>query len=146
MTSNSSDELRAKIVELARTYLGVRWRHQGRTHTSIDCVGIPIVVGRELGLHDYDDSFNYSRKSTGPELMRVFDKHCARIKDLAELDAGDIVIFKDLLFAQHVGIMSGKDKVIHATVHKGRVVEEGLVGDLRSKLLRGYRFKVFCNG
>lgn len=155
MTSNSFDEdfkeilrenLRTKVVALTRTYLGVPWRHQGRTYGSIDCVGLPIVVGRELGLHDYDDSYNYRRKSTGADLMRIFDVHCARVKNLADLKGGDIVIFKDQLFAQHVGIMSSIDKVIHATVEKKRVVEERLEGDLRSKLLRGYRFKALDDG
>lgn len=146
-TSNSSeDEMRNRIVSLTRTYLGVPWRHQGRSHHSIDCVGLPIVVGRELGLHDYDDTFNYRRQSTGSELTQIFEKHCNRITNLAGLLPGDLVIFRDTVFAQHVGIMSSKTSVIHATTHKRMVVEEPLDGDLRSKLLRGYRFKVFSNG
>lgn len=146
-TSNSSeDELRNQIVALMRTYLGVPWRHQGRSRHSIDCVGLPIVVGRELGLHDYDDSVNYRRMSSGSDLTQVFEKHCNRIADMSDLLPGDIMIFRDSVYPQHVGMMSSKTNVIHATVHKGRVVEEPLAGELRSKLLRGYRFKVFNNG
>jgi cell wall-associated NlpC family hydrolase len=145
-SSRSEEELRAEIVALAKTYLGTPWRHQGRTRQSIDCVGLPIVVGRELGLHSYPDTLRYSRLSTGPELLKPFEEHCNRIRDLSGLLPGDIVIFKDTLFPQHVGIMSSKTNVIHATVHKRRVVEEPLVGDFRRQLLRGYRFKVFGNG
>lgn len=142
----SEDELRAEIVTLAKSYLGVPWRHQGRTRHSIDCVGLVIAVGSELGLHDYPDDVRYSRISTGPELIKPFEQYMDRIRDLADLRPGDVVLMKDTLYPQHVGIMSSKTNVIHATVHKRRVVEEPLVGDFRAKLLRGYRFKVFNNG
>lgn len=101
------------------------------------------MVGKELGLHDYDDKENYKRTSSGADLMRIFGRYCDIVSDLSKLLPGDILIFKDELFPQHVGIMTSKTAFAHATIRKGKVVEENLVGDMRNKLLRGYRFKVF---
>lgn len=143
LSTSDEDELREKIVALTRTFLGVPWRHQGRTKYGIDCVGLPIVVGKQLGLHDYPDDVNYIRTSLGSDLFRPFEKYCNRISNLKELKPGDIIVLKDELFPQHVGIMSSKVNVIHATVHRRKVVEEPLVGDFKAKLLRGYKFKVF---
>ena len=147
MTSSTfnEDELRAQIVALAKTYLGVPWRHQGRTKYGIDCVGLPSTVGKQLGLHDYPDDVNYQKISVGADLFKPFEEHCNRIRNLADLKPGDIVIFKDPVFPQHVGLMSSNVNVIHAKVTRRKVVEEPLVGDFRSRLLRGYRFKVFSN-
>ena len=105
---------------------------------------MPIVVGKQLRLHDYPDDVNYIRTSLGSDLFRPFEEHCTRISNLKELKPGDIVVLKDELFPQHVGIMSSKVNVIHATVHRRKVVEEPLVGDFKAKLLRGYKFKVFA--
>ena len=37
------------IVAAARTWLGVPWRHQGRTRQGVDCAGLVVLVGRGLG-------------------------------------------------------------------------------------------------
>ena len=42
------------IVAAARSWLGVPWRHQGRARQGIDCAGLVVLVGRGLGLTDYD--------------------------------------------------------------------------------------------
>jgi len=145
MTSSTfnEDELRARIVALAKTYLGTPWRHQGRTKLGIDCAGLPIVIGRELGLHAFSDDINYQRLSIGAALFAPFEEHCIRLSNLAELKPGDMLIFKDPVFPQHIGLMSSNGNVIHAKLSRRKVVEEPLVGDLKSRLLRGYKFKVF---
>jgi cell wall-associated NlpC family hydrolase len=44
------------IIAAARSWLGVPWRHQGRTRQGVDCAGLVVLVGRGLGLDDYDTS------------------------------------------------------------------------------------------
>lgn len=52
---------RDRIVEIARTWVGVPYRHQGRTRQYVDCIGFIIGVGAEMGVqviapHNYSDS------------------------------------------------------------------------------------------
>ena len=42
------------IIAAARAWLGVPWRHQGRTRQGVDCAGLVVLVGREFGLAAYD--------------------------------------------------------------------------------------------
>lgn len=143
MTSSSSeDDLRTRIASLARSYIGTPWRHQGRTRTGIDCAGLPIVVGKELGLHEYPDDVNYRRLSTGQDLLAPLEEHCNRISNLAALLPGDIVILRDRLYPQHMGLMSSETHIVHA-MYGRKVIEEPLTGDLRAKLIRGYRYRCF---
>ena len=32
---------REMVVAEARTWIGVKWRHQGRTREGVDCIGLP---------------------------------------------------------------------------------------------------------
>ena len=38
------------IVAAAQSWVGVPWRHQGRSRDGVDCLGFLIVVARDLGL------------------------------------------------------------------------------------------------
>ena len=56
----------SRVIDEARGWVGVPFRHQGRDYSGIDCVGLPIVVGQSLGLFDQRlDIANYGRLPTG---------------------------------------------------------------------------------
>jgi cell wall-associated NlpC family hydrolase len=138
-----------EVLALARTYIGTPWKHLGRTRQGIDCVGLPISVGKELGLHEYPDDVGYRRLSLGADLIKPFAEHCDRISDLNKLQSGDILIMRDTLFPQHVVMVAneqGRVSIIHATVHRGAVVEESFTEDWRRKIITGFRFKGLSNG
>ena len=59
------------IIAAARSWLGVPWRHQGRTRQGVHCAGLVVLVGRELGLADYD-THAYGRRTRGPGLRPAF--------------------------------------------------------------------------
>jgi len=54
----------------ARAWLGIPWRHQGRSARGVDCAGLVVLVARELGLADYDKQ-TYGRRPEG----QGFDQH-----------------------------------------------------------------------
>lgn len=138
MTSTS------RIVEEARRYLGAPFKHRGRTLSGIDCVGLPIVVGWSLGLHDYRDEVEYTRQSNGEVLLRPFLEHCERLRSPGEHRDGDILILRDVLFPHHSAIRASNGEMvtlIHACVHRGRVVEDPLTEEFRRKLITVFRFR-----
>ncbi len=54
-------EMQRKIIDTARTWIGVPWRHQGRSRAGVDCIGLGVVVGRELGLA-FIDTIHYPQR------------------------------------------------------------------------------------
>lgn len=118
---------RSEVIDLARSYLGTRWLHQGRSRGGIDCAGLVIVVGNELGLIDYDTT-DYQRRTTGPEFMYHF-KMNLETKRLADAQPGDVMLFRDKQFPCHsviLGEKKGRLTLIHAIVTRRMVVEEPL--------------------
>lgn len=120
--------MRSKIVEEARTYLGDRWRHQGRTHDGIDCAGLIIVVGNKLKLIDYEAG-NYPRRTSGGMFCDYFAEAGLITKSIPRAEPGDILLTKDSDLPCHCGFVTmkrGKLHFLHATAARRKVVEEPL--------------------
>ena len=114
----------ADVVAEARSWLGVPYLHQGRTRAGIDCVGLPIVVGRALGF--FREGFevaNYGRLPSTELAERVVE-HCRPIE---RGTAGALVVIAWTRLAAHVAIGTG-DTLIHAYESVGRVTEHGYRG------------------
>lgn len=119
--------MRNKIVEEARSYMGVRWKHQGRTHNGIDCVGLVIKVGNTLKLIDYDTR-DYQRHSFSRAFLMHF-RQCMYEVPIVKAQAGDVILFQDNQFPCHSAILAekyGLKTIIHSHASRRRVVEEQL--------------------
>lgn len=122
---------RAEIVVEARTWVGVRWQHQGRTRHGIDCVGLPAVVAFDLGLIDTMPESGYPRRPNGTFLARFRESGLTEIRPAAAAP-GDLVVFTAGTMACHCGIraeMYGRPSVIHAHA-AGRSVREELLAEI----------------
>lgn len=114
----------ARVIEEARSWVGVPFRHQGRDYGGIDCVGLPIVVGQSLGLFDQRlDVANYGRLPTG-ELVERLREHC---RPIPRAVPGALVVIAWTKIAAHVAVFTG-ETLIHAYEAVGRVVEHGYRG------------------
>jgi cell wall-associated NlpC family hydrolase len=119
----SSDE----VVAAARAYLGVPFRHQGRTRTGLDCLGLTGCALRDAGLK-VRDSTAYGRRPDYRRLARAADGELIRLERSAPLRAGVIVMFRDADWI-HVGIMTGRRSFIHARGAEGGSVVEHILDD-----------------
>lgn len=131
---------RAAIVDAARGWIGVRWRHQGRGRDGIDCVGLLVMVGRDLGVSDADET-GYRRAPEGQGFPARLTPHMSPIR-VTEAGPGDVLVFRDPLYPCHVGIRAARDgvaTVIHAHVGRRVVQEEPLTGDLRARVTHAFR-------
>lgn len=115
------------IVAYARTWIGARWRHQGRgigPDRGIDCVGLLVVTAQRFGL-PCEDMTGY-RRDPGNQFTRQINL----FSDPADMPIhGAIGIFSDSIAPCHTGIFAvapnGKVSVIHAQASPaGRVHEE----------------------
>ena len=106
---------RADILRVARSWLGVPFAHQGRTRRGVDCVGLVVMVARELGISDYDFT-RYERRPDGSFLTH-FRANATERARVADARPGDLMVLADSLYPCHVAIRAeqrGEPTLIHA--------------------------------
>jgi len=134
---------REQVVEHARSFLEVPWRHQGRSRNGIDCAGLVIVVAREMGLADYDTR-DYQRHTVGHRFLSHFKANMDQ-KSPVNVQPGDVLLFRDNVFPCHSAITAGAPgdlSIVHAYAHARKVVEERLdQGEWMNKLTACFAFK-----
>lgn len=138
-----------KIVSQARLWVGTRFRHQGRRRAvegdrgGVDCIGLVIGVGRELGLEVFDMR-NYGRD---PDLEgQLLKEHCDQnLLRFPYLVPGTLVLMHFGGFPRHMGIIGdykgGGLSLIHSFVESGRCVEHRLDDRWKSQIIERYRFR-----
>ena len=121
-------KLNDDIVTEAQTWLGVPFRHLGRTRRGVDCVGLVICVAHALQLTDYDTR-NYARRPNIREFVREFKHNMDRI-DLKNSGHGHVLLTREIRYPAHCGIIEvdeyGRRWLIHAYQPFGKVVRESL--------------------
>jgi cell wall-associated NlpC family hydrolase len=125
----------------AREWLGVPWRHLGRTRAGVDCIGLVLLSCAAAGV-TIPDPAPYAREPQGALLAREILHHA----DRAPIEPGAVLLFRMGVYAGHVGIASlhpdrGELSVIHAYAPHRVVVEQVLDEPLRKALVGAYRLR-----
>lgn len=131
---------RPQIMETARSWLGVPWRHQGRNRYGIDCAGLLCVVGWELGIPLVDKQ-GYQRVPDKTGFLDHLRSQLTRGSTTAIKEAS-VGVFRESRYPCHTGILSwqhGILYVLHATVARKKVVEEP-IGDTGMALVSVLEF------
>ncbi len=116
------------IVAEARRWIGVRWRHQGRSRAGVDCIGLCLCVVEGATGAAFDVPATYARRPSGASLQAG----PAAVLDTVRSgfgQCGDIALFSEAGQRVHVGILAEKDgvqTVLHAHARRRAVVEEPL--------------------
>lgn len=128
------------LIAAARSRIGMRWLHQGRTEQGVDCVGLVLVCLRDLGI-EVPDMPGYRRS---PHPIH-FIEHIRTNTDRAPAPApGMMGVFRDGNQPCHVGIfaeMHGQLSLIHAYAGLGKVLEEPFIHDWPRLLIETRRLK-----
>ena len=127
---------RAQIVAEARTFLGARWQHQGRTKNAIDCAGLVIKVAHNLGVTSFDET-GYARRPDSYRLIELLNQHALKVK--GEGRPGDILLLAFQNVSQHLAILTDKG-MIHAYAPARKVVEHGLNDEWRGRIVDIYQY------
>lgn len=123
---------RMDFVEAARTFLGVPFRHQGRTRRGMDCIGLVVLSLRAAGV-SVADRTDYGRTPTAAR--KLWDSLVAELgppaltrATPADLQPGDIVAMSwGVAGEAHVGIVWAHPEgagLIHTEASIGEVVEQ----------------------
>jgi cell wall-associated NlpC family hydrolase len=130
------------IVTEARTWIGVRWQHQGRSRAGgIDCAGLVIEVAKAVRGSTFDKS-DYPRMATDETMLQLCAVHLDKIA-LRDMRPGDLAVF-GFDNQRHIAILGdyvfGGLSLIHAYAPSRKVVEMRLDERWRSRLLGAFRF------
>lgn len=119
--------MRSDIVQIARTWLGTPFVHQGRLKGpaeqggGVDCAGFIAEVARESGsLPDVEFEQNYRRRENGEEMLRLLRDYMEIVE---EPEIGDVLALCDERLAnpdvpRHLVILTEMEpywKGIHAS-------------------------------
>lgn len=130
------------VVTVARTFIGTPYLHQGRSPgNGLDCIGVPILVCRTLGLLPKTfDFLSYGRDGSG-KLETIVAQYC---NPLDSPRLGALLLFKAVpnqTVAQHAAICSDWDGglgMIHAYQNIGSVREHELIRFWLDRLMGVY--------
>ena len=138
-------EIRDNIVRVARSKIGIPWKHQGRNEHGLDCVGLIVSCSKELGITDFD-FFRYSPRPQSRKFVEEFYKAgCAPIEPfmLTSFRPGDIVVLAYGKYPMHCGVyatLEGIPRLIHSSAVGRRCREEDLVVPLSDQVFGGFRY------
>ncbi|SRR5258708_3743074 len=121
-----------QFVDKAREYLGVLVVHAGRNKLGIDCVGLFVCTGRDLGMLDKDyTDVDYSPYVVPERLIESIEKFGKKKAEFETFDLADIVVFTVGKWPHHIGLISKLDDngdvyFIHTDLTAQKVVESRL--------------------
>ena len=136
---------REAIVAAARGWIGTPYRHQAALKgVGCDCLGLLMGVWREVmgALPEQPPPYTPDwAEALGREtLAEAARRHMAEIAP-GEARAGDVVLFRwrAHLPAKHVGILTARDRMIHAQ-ERAAVAEVALNAWWRRRMAYAFRF------
>lgn len=143
------------IVEAARAYIGVPWKHMGRTRRGLDCAGLLILAVKDAEGSELEAPARYGREPFNKGLETYLEKSADLVWSGAkgacrysQLMVGDGVLMSPGPRARHLAIV-GDDpmyrfSLIHAdgTPGIGKVVEHGLTDYFLNMIVAIYRRRV----
>ena len=136
---------KTQIMLEARSWVDTPFLHQGRIKgVAVDCIGVPICVGKELNFIAYDE-IPYGTLPDGRRLVVEVEKRMDRVPRPwpENIEIGDLVLIAWRRYPIHaaiVGEVDGDLTLIHALRDNGKVVEHRLDDEWLYLVKRVYRY------
>ena len=128
-------------IEIARTYKGTPFHHQGRVKgVGVDCIGLLVLWAREIGAK-IDDVFAYSREPDGRTLIAQLSRQLDRV--IGEPSYGDVLAIwhVDPRLPQHVAIRTPSG-ILHTNMSVGKVCEHTYTPAWRKRTHSAWRLRM----
>jgi cell wall-associated NlpC family hydrolase len=110
----------------------------------VDCAGLVLWTGRELGL--LDPSFEpppYQESAKWDEFLRHFEEHMDPVNK-RQIKAGDAIVFRQFIYPCHCGILTEegtKPAFIHSYRMRDKVVEEEYASQWVNTTRAAFRYR-----
>lgn len=135
------------LVDSARKYIGVKFRHRGRTRRGLDCAGLPWLAYKDAGV-ELPDFTLYGPEPHNDGLIHhisaaLGDPVASYPVQETDLKAGDIAVIRFEIEPHHVCIITdyplGGLAVLHTDGHYGCVIEHRLSPDMVEQITHVFR-------
>jgi len=128
-------------IEAARSFVGCKWRHRGRSRFGIDCIGL-LVKAMQAGGIKMQDRLDYGREPWNDGLEKELLNHFGKPVTSAP-QAGDIALIHlpQNPAPSHIGLigeLNGRLTLIHSASELN-VCEHGLTDDWLKAIVARYR-------
>lgn len=136
---------RQQVVEEARSWIDVRWKHQGRNRAGIDCIGLVVMTMKAFDI-PVEDLTGY-RRSPNPAIFMTGIQ--SQLDLCSQPLPGGVAIFREALQPCHVGIFAGTAEnltLIHGYAPYGRVREEPFTNQWPRLLVETRQFRELIDG
>ena len=131
------------LVSAARRYLGVPFRHRGRTSRGLDCAGLIWLGYADLGVV-LPDVRIYGREPHRNGLVEAVGRALGSAV-IGPLQPGDVLLMRFDREPHHLGVVGdyahGGLSLIHAYGTAGKVVEHRLDDLWRGRIVAVYRLE-----
>lgn len=133
----------AAFITEARTYLGVRFRHQGRSRRGVDCAGLLLASMAAIG-RPIADLEAYGREPLGGGLRAMLVSNLGDPVPKADMRPGDVALMKFRGEPSHVGLLGDYPHVGCSLIHAYaadvmRVVEHRIDRNWNDNILEVFR-------
>lgn len=138
----------SEIISAAKSYVGVRYREQGRNMAGLDCAGLIVCTGVDSGAFPSDAvdkiAKDYSRRPNVAEFTKsMIDAGCVRLP-YGQHENGDILRIAFSNWPVHIGIYEvderGNEWVIHAYLPVKKVTRERISRDIEGLISTVWRY------
>ncbi len=138
-----NDKERAAFIDAARSFLGVRFRHQGRTRDSgLDCAGVIAASMAAIG-KEVLDIVGYPRDPYKAGLESVLVANFGPMLPADEMQVGDIALMSFNSEPRHIGVLApyryGGLMLVHSFAQVKKVVEHRVDDEWRGYIVGVYR-------
>lgn len=121
-----------QILDIARSYIDVKYFYKGRGHGGLDCAGLCVLA------YNLPDIFKYNDNSSLKEIILQLEPYFSRVTNIEDIDNEDLLLFNSV----HTAIYCrDKNTIIHSYRKVGRVVEEKLTKFWKDRIHSSYRRK-----
>lgn len=136
-----------EIIAAARSYLGVRFVHQGRSRAGLDCLGLLLLTAEKARL-DFDGrsalQLDVPRYGTRPDTDFLHARLMGHLMPVEVPQLGDILVLMIDGRPQHLAIVTdypepGEQGMIHAHGLARQVVEHRYDAYWRAATVRVFR-------
>lgn len=141
-------ELRQQIAGAANSFLEVPYGHQRRSRAMVDCIGLVVCVGSELGIMKWDEKseavkpfLNYSYTSDMQLMKKGLETFLHQIIPKENATIGDILWIRSPR-PQHLGIITRLNPMVmvHAQRTAGKVVEHRITSKVKNHIVAAWRY------
>lgn len=124
------------VSEFIMKALRVPFKDKGRSYEAWDCYGLMYCFFRDVHGIDLPGYLNYSSTKEYEQLKSLIDEARPAWDEVNNPEIGDVALFNISGYPCHIGILVGKNKVIHTEERLGTFIEP-LRGVIWGKRLSG---------